>query len=75
MDEVFSVTQFFADNMGYEMVRKHVSLDEAIKAYKHYTTSVGARMGMTQRVIITDGGDCIVVEWIHGKGLVFPKES
>jgi hypothetical protein len=24
------------------------------------------------RVIITDGGDCVTAEWLHGKGVVFP---
>jgi hypothetical protein len=33
-----------------------------MKAFKHYTSSVGARMGITRRVIITDGGDCTNAE-------------
>ena len=69
--ERFSVCQFFPDDT-YEYVRKNVPLDEATKAFKHYTSSVGAKMGMTNRVIITDEGDCTVLEWINGKGIVFP---
>jgi hypothetical protein len=68
------VCQFFEDG-SYEYVRRFVSEMEAVKAFAHYTTSVGARMGMTKRVIITDGGDCIAAEWIYGKGVVFPKEA
>jgi hypothetical protein len=70
----FSVCQFFQDD-SYEYVRRYVDAEEAAKAAAHYTQSVGARMGFTQRVIITDGGDCIAFEWKFGEGIVFPKES
>lgn len=69
----FSVCQFFPDG-GYEYVRRYVEAKEAIEAFKHYTTSVGARIGTTVRVIITDGGDCINMEWKHGEGIVYPLE-
>jgi hypothetical protein len=69
----FSVTQFFADG-SYETVRKFVSAEEAVKAMQHYCTSVGARLGTTVRVIITDGGDSCNMEWVHGEGIVFPPE-
>lgn len=72
MNETFSVAQFFEDET-YEYVRQHVSKDEAVKAFKHYCTSVGARIGMTKRVIITDSGNLICAEWKYGEGLVFPK--
>ena len=45
-----------------------------MKAAIHYSTSVGAQIGTTVRVIITDGGDCIAWEWIRGQGVVFPPE-
>ena len=70
----FSVYQFFEDG-SYEMVRQFVDPPEALKAFKHYTTSVAARIGITKRVIITDGGDCIAFEWKHGEGITFPKEE
>jgi hypothetical protein len=70
-DREFSVCQFFADG-SYEYVRRFVTAEEAVHAAKHYCTSVGARLGTTERVIITDGGDCCVFEWQHGKGVVFP---
>lgn len=70
----FSVCQFFPDG-SYEYVRRFVSGEEAIKAFQHYTSSVGARLGTTVRVIITDGGDCINAEWEFGKGLTYPKED
>ena len=73
-DEHYSVCQFFPDG-SYEYTRRYVGLDEAVKAFKHYTRCVAARMGVTERVIITDGGDCIVAEWTFKDGLVFPKEA
>lgn len=70
----FSVCQFFPDE-NYEYVRRFVSAEEAVEAAKHYCTSVGARMGTTTRVIITDGGDSCVFEWEFGKGITFPPEA
>lgn len=71
-NEKFSVFQFFPDKK-YEQVRSNVSIEEAIEAAKHYTNSVGARLGTTVRVIITDSGDLICFEWEFGKGIIFPK--
>ena len=71
MDEQFSVCQFFEDGT-YEYVRRFVSMDDAAKAFAHYTVSVAARYGMVRRVIITDGGDCICMEWVYGVGITFP---
>jgi hypothetical protein len=67
----FSVYQFFKGG-GQEKVREFVSGEEAVKAFHHYTNNVASRVGITERVIITDGGDCINMEWIHGKGVTFP---
>jgi len=70
--ELFSVCQFFPDQ-SYEYVARFVPVEQAIEKFKHYTSSVGARIGMTVRVIITDTGDCICAEWEFGKGVTFPK--
>jgi hypothetical protein len=69
----FSVTQFFKDGQ-HEKVRDHVEAHVAVDAFRHYTTNVASKIGLTQRVIITDGGDCINMEWQHGKGITFPLE-
>ena len=53
----------------------HVTFEEAIRWFKHHTTNVAAKRGITSRVIITDSGDCIVAEWKHGKGVIWPKEG
>lgn len=70
----FSVCQFFEDGT-YEYVRQFVGAEEAVEAAKHYTESVGAKVGTTVRVIITDGGDCACFEWVRGKGVVFPPRE
>ncbi|HEY1847282.1 MAG TPA: hypothetical protein VGH05_20840 [Buttiauxella sp.] len=67
----FSVCQFFPDE-SYEYVRRFVSAEEAMQAFQHYTSSVGARAGTATRVIITDSGDSTCAEWIYGQGLTFP---
>ena len=46
MAETFSVCQFF-DNGSYEYVRRYVSAEEAVKAARHYTHNVAARLGFT----------------------------
>jgi hypothetical protein len=70
----FSVCQFFRDGTS-EYVRRFVSADAALQAVGHYTRNVAAKLGMVERVIMTDGGDCCVLEWRHGKGVVFPPRS
>jgi hypothetical protein len=70
----FNVVQFFPDDT-YEYVRKFVSAEDAVKAAVYYATSVGAKLGTTRRVIITDGGDCINWEWKYGEGVVYPEKE
>ena len=72
MRNEFSVCQFFEDG-SYEYVRRRVNAEEAVKAAVFYTTNVASRMGITRRVIITDGGDCTNWEWQFGKGVTFPQ--
>lgn len=72
--ERFCVFQFFADGVS-ERVREFVPAEEAVKAAQHYTSSVGAQIGTTIRVIITDGGDYCVFEWKRGEGVTFPPEA
>lgn len=66
----FSVFQFFT-NGEYERVRDHVDAEEAAKAVKHYTNNVATKLGVVERVIITDGGDSTCFEWTKGKGVTF----
>jgi hypothetical protein len=61
----------------HQYVRRFVSALEACSAFQHYTSSVGAQLGSTVRVIVTDRNDCIAREWRSGQGITFPppKES
>jgi hypothetical protein len=70
----FSVCQFF-DNDTFEYVRRYVSAEEAMQAFIHYTNSVATKLGMVERVIITDGGDCTNMEWKKGEGITYPPEA
>ena len=36
--------------------------------------SIDGRSGTLRRVIMTDGVDCIVAEWTHEEGMVFPPK-
>ena len=71
-NDKFSVCQFFEDG-SYEYVARYVDPETAMEKFNHYCTSVGARMGFTVRVIITDSGDCTNYEWKYGEGITFPK--
>jgi hypothetical protein len=73
-DRQFSVCQFFNDGT-HEYVRRFVAAEEAVTAARHYTSNVAARIGMTERVVITDGGDICVFEWKHGRGVVWPPRD
>jgi hypothetical protein len=67
----FSVYQFFEDG-SHEQVRRGVAAEEAVEAAHHYCSSVGAKLGTTRRVIITDGGDFTNFEWKYGEGVTYP---
>lgn len=72
--EKYNVVQFF-ENDSYEYVRKKVTAEEAMNAFQHYITSIGAKHGFTKRVIITDMWDFTNVEWEYGKGIVYPTKA
>lgn len=70
-EEKFNVYQFFTDDSNEEVLTR-VSAREAVDKAYSLATSVGARIGTTKRVIITDSGDFTAWDWIYGKGLIFP---
>lgn len=70
----FSVCQFFP-NGTHEYVRRGVDAEEAVRVARHYTANVASKLGMVERVIITDGGDDCCFEWKKGEGVTFPPEA
>jgi hypothetical protein len=70
LDE-YSVFQFFPDET-YERVAAFTGAKLAVETAAALTRSVGAKLGTTRRVIITDGGDFTVFEWKFGQGVTFP---
>ncbi len=71
--EKFSVCQFFRDGT-YEYVRRFTDAEDAVRAFGHYTNNVASRMGWIERVVVVDGGDCTNLEWVAGKGIVYPPD-
>lgn len=69
-----SVYQFFA-NGKWELVENLVDLETAVRTARALTESVGAKIGLTSRVIIMDAAGFTSFEWIKGRGLVFPKSD
>lgn len=70
----FSVYQFFADGT-YEEVHRHVDAATAFDRVRALIRSVGAAIGNTCRVIITDGSDLTTFECIYGEGIAFPTRE
>ncbi len=71
MSDEFSLVQFFSDGT-YERLGERMSAEAAVYQAHGLCHSIGATLGTTAKVIITDSGDYTVFEWQHGKGVVFP---
>jgi hypothetical protein len=69
-DAEFSVYQFLSDGTT-ERVRSFVVAEEAVNAFFHYTNSVAVKLGMVEKVMITDGGDQCVYQWEKGEGITW----
>lgn len=73
----YSVWYYSNEALGsiQECECKGVGFAKATEWFKHHITNVSAQMGWTKRVIIVDGDDCIVAEWKHGQGIVWPEHK
>lgn len=71
MEGQYSVCQFFTDG-SYEYFVRFVDGKTATEKFTACATSVGAIIGTTVRIILTDGGDMTNMEWVRGKGITFP---
>jgi hypothetical protein len=68
----FSVYWWDPDG-NYHKELKHVSAEDALQRSKELANGpASVALGVIERIIITDGGDCTCFEWIKGKGVVFP---
>lgn len=70
----FSVYQFFPDET-YKEVLRFVDAETAVNRAAQLTRSVGAKLGTTVKVIITDGGDFTNFEWKFGEGITYPPQT
>lgn len=71
-NEKFNVVQFFEDD-STELVVVEAIPEKAVQRAVSLATSVGAQIGTTKRVVITDSGDLTNWEWVYGQGLIFPS--
>lgn len=70
----FSVWQFLVGGQCLkEPGHEGLSAWSAVATANRLTQTLGARIGSTCRIVITDGDDKTVWEWRHGEGLVFIK--
>ena len=70
----FSVAAFYPDG-HYFYVERFVYAECAVRVFKQVTEGVLARNGVLHRIIVTDGGDFTVAEWINGRGLTYPTKE
>lgn len=73
MNREFSV-YWWDNNDKYYAELKFVSAEQAVEKAKSLSDRPAAKVGIIKRIIITDGLDCIVFEWVKGK-VVFPPRT
>jgi len=74
-DELFNVVQYFSDGK-WEELSHHVPAETAFERFRSATMSIGASIGTTASVLITDvKTESVCAEWRYGKGIVFPTQD
>lgn len=71
MSDLFNVHQWFVNN-GYEKAGEWMDAKRAVEFATSLATSVGARLGTSVRVMITDHLDCCAWEWRREFGVIHP---
>lgn len=74
MSGQFSVFIFLPDDSHFAEAR-FIDAERAVGLARDITRRPAARLGIITRVIITDGGDCIVFEWIYRRGVTYPTPA
>jgi hypothetical protein len=72
-DDRFSVCAFNVDGSHTYLEPRFVRAPEAVRMALSCIESASAQLGLTHRIIITDGGDDTTFEWEHGRGVIFPE--
>jgi len=72
MDE-FSVFWWDKDG-GQHRELSFVEAEPAMRAVKRLTSGPAFMLGIVKRIVVTDGGDCCVFEWIKDVGITFPRK-
>jgi hypothetical protein len=69
----FSVYLFFPDESSF-CERQFIGAREAVELAAECSRRPAAIAGSIRRIIITDGGDDTVFEWLYGQGVTFPRQ-
>lgn len=72
MGDLFNVVQYHPDGT-YEYTMRAATAMAAVTESRIITQSVGARVGLVKRVMITNMADECCFDWQFGKGIVFPR--
>ena len=74
--ELFNVVQFFPDG-SHEYIQQGLPVEEALRLVCNWIapTRPAHKLGIIERVIITDMGDITVFEWKKGIGITFPRSA
>lgn len=67
----FSVWIFYRDG-GHQPEVQRVDAKTAVNLAGRLSGSVGARLGVVTKILITDGGDNTVLQWEFRKGVTYP---
>jgi hypothetical protein len=73
-DKQFSVCRFWVDET-YVYVARWINFLEATRVLRQCSLDFDSQIGATTRIIVTDGLDCINIEWVYGKGITYPTKE
>jgi hypothetical protein len=74
MTNEYSVWWWDCDGGQHEELR-FVNVEQAVKACRRLAKGPSSLMGIVERIIMTDGDDYCVFEWVRGREIVFPPKA
>jgi hypothetical protein len=72
MPDEFNVVLFFPDSTSF-YEQRNLDAEQAVLLAKQCSERPAAKLGIIERVIVTDAEDYTVFEWQFGQGVTFPK--